>query len=430
MNPSIPDQDAIRPLLVLRIAGVIAAALAIAMQSPWPDQTTETIGWVIVSVVAIGSLGLWWWSRGHRSERDSGTIIGLGFFLDAILAFGVAWTFAGEMYVAAVIPFVALSGALRYRWIGAWIGAAASVLFSAFVFVHAADIAGTPFDRSGYAFIVLSTVGMGFVAATVAEGWRSRRLEFEGQAARLIELDRLKDRYIAVTSHEIRGPLSAMIAAIDTVRSRWDQLDPEKREHLLEMVQLQGRELDRLVQDLFISAEVQSGGLQLQPEWVELEATIKRATEAAAGKRRAHLLEMFVDPLRAEVDPYRVTQIVRNLVENAYKYTFDHTKVVVAALGVDDGLHLEVSDNGDGIPAEKRDQLFEAFSRIEETAAGQEGVGLGLYVVSQLVAAMNGRIDLQSSSRGTTFTIFLPCKTIPLDRPQIGLVGGDEAVPG
>jgi signal transduction histidine kinase len=430
VNPSISDQDALRPLLVLRAAGVVAAALAIAMRSPWPDQTTETVGWVVVSVVAIGSLALWWWARGHRSERDSRTIAGLGFVLDALLAFGVAWTFAGERYVVAAIPFVALSGALRYRWIGAWIGAAGSVLFSALVFVHAADIAGTPFDRSGYAYIVLSTVGMGFVAATVVEGWRSRRMEFEHQATRLVELDRLKDRYIAVTSHEIRGPLSAMIAAIDTVRSRWDQLDPERREHLLEMVQLQGRELDRLVQDLFISAEVQSGGLQLQPEWVELEPTIKRATEAAAGKRRAHLLEMFVDPLRAEVDPYRVTQIVRNLVENAYKYTFDRTKVVVAALGVDDGLHLEVSDNGDGIPAEKRDQLFEAFSRIKETAAGQEGVGLGLYVVSQLVAAMNGRIDLQSSSRGTTFTIFVPCKTIPLDRPQIGLVGGDEAIPG
>ena len=256
MNSLIPDQEALRPLLVLRIAGVVAAALAIAMRSPWPEQTTETVGWIVVSVVAIGTLAVWWWARNHRSESDIQSIIGLGFLLDVLLAFGVAWTFAGEMYVFAAIPFVALSGALRYRWTGAWIGAAGSALFSAIVFMRAADIADTPFDRSGYAFIVLSTVGMGFVAATMAESWRSRRLEFERQATRLVELDRLKDRYIAVTSHEIRGPLSAMIAAIDTVRSRWDQLDPERREHLLEMVQLQGRELDRLVQDLFISAEV------------------------------------------------------------------------------------------------------------------------------------------------------------------------------
>jgi signal transduction histidine kinase len=426
-----PDDEALKPLRIVRIAGLVAGALAIAMRSPWPDRSTEAVGWIVVSLVALGTLAEWAWARGPRSTQATSRIGLVGFILDLALIFGLAWTFAGtEPSILIALPFAALSGALRFRWIGAWLGSVAVAIFSVFLFVRIADLADAPFDRSGYAFVVIASAAMGAAAATMAESWRSRRLEFESQAARLIELDRLKDRYIAVTSHEIRGPLSAMIAAIDTVRSRWDQLDPERREHLLEMVQSQGRELDRLVQDLFISAEVQGGGLQLLPEWVELEPTIKRAVDAAAGKRRAHLLELFVEPLRAQIDPYRVTQIVRNLVENAYKYTFDRTKVVVIARGEVDGLVLEVSDNGEGIPAEKRDQLFEAFSRIEETSAGQEGVGLGLYVVSQLVAAMNGRIDLQSSSRGTTFSIYVPCKTLPLDRPQIGLVGGDEAIRG
>ena len=424
------DHESMRPLRILRSAGVVAGALAVAIRSPWPDPAAEVVGWTVVSIVAAGSMILWWWARG-AGGRNLAWVGILGFVLDAVLTFGIVWSFAGvSPYIFAATPFVALSGALRFRWTGAAVGAGVTALFSLLSFLRAADVTGSPFDRSGYAFVVITSAAVGCIAATMAESWRKRRIEFEGQATRLIELDRLKDRYIAVTSHEIRGPLSAMIAAIDTVRSRWDQLDPEKREHLLEMVQLQGRELDRLVQDLFISAEVQSGGLQLQPEWVELEPTVKRATEAAAGKRRGHLLEMFVEPLRAQVDPYRVTQIVRNLVENAYKYTRDRTKVVVSARSLNEGLVLEVSDNGEGIPAEKRDELFEAFSRIEETSAGQEGVGLGLYVVSQLVAAMNGRIDLQSSSRGTTFTIYVPCKTIPLDRPQIGLVGGDEAIRG
>lgn len=401
------------------------------MRSPRSDPSTEAVGWIVVSVVAISSVAIWGWGRGTRLERDLKRISAIGFVLDMLLVFGMVWIFAGRQgYVLAALPFVVLSGAMRYRWIGAAIGSVATALFSVFAFLRAADLTGAPFDRSGYAFVVLTSAGIGFVAAMMAESWRARRVEFERQAVRLVELDRLKDRYIAVTSHEIRGPLSAMIAAIDTVRSRWDQLDPERREHLLEMVQSQGRELDRLVQDLFISAEVQGGGLQLQPEWVEMGSTIKRATDAAGGRRRAHLLELFVEPMRAQLDPYRVTQIVRNLVENAYKYTYDRAKVVVSAVGVEDGILLEVSDSGEGIPAAKRDQLFEAFSRIEETSAGQEGVGLGLYVVSQLVAAMNGRIDLQSSSRGTTFSIYLPCKTIPLDKPQIGLVGGDEAIHG
>jgi signal transduction histidine kinase len=100
--------------------------------------------------------------------------------------------------------------------------------------------------------------------------------------------------------------------------------------------------------------------------------------------------------------------------------------VAVSAKAVDQGLLLEVADDGDGIPPGKRDQLFEAFSRIEETAAGQEGVGLGLYVVSQLVAAMDGRIDLSSSSRGTTFSIVIPCKRMPVEQQQIGLVQDED----
>jgi two-component system sensor histidine kinase KdpD len=118
--------------------------------------------------------------------------------------------------------------------------------------------------------------------------------------------------------------------------------------------------------------------------------------------------------------------VIRNLVENAYKYTPDRTRVAVTAKAVDGGLLLEVADDGEGIPPGKRDELFEAFSRIEETAAGQEGVGLGLYVVSQLVAAMDGRIDLASSSRGTSFSISIPCKHMGLEQQHIGLVKDED----
>ena len=112
---------------------------------------------------------------------------------------------------------------------------------------------------------------------------------------------------------------------------------------------------------------------------LKLRGTIAQAVEAAASKRRQHQLEMFVEPLECKLDASRLGQIVRNLVENAYKYTPDRTRVSVTAQEARDGILLEVSDDGPGIPVEKRSQLFEAFSRIEETAAGKEGVGLGLF---------------------------------------------------
>lgn len=422
-----PHRDVQFPLNFVRALGVLAAALVVAFRPSWPPDSSEQVAWIVVAVVGAGSLLVWGWARGTRTDKDLRRIGVLGFVLDALLVFGMVWVFAPrEVFVVVLLPYVALSAALRYRWLGAAVSAVTVAAFAAALLLALAD----EIVWESFTVLVSVTSGIGCVTAAIARSWHTRRLEFEHQAARLIELDNLKDRYIAITSHEIRGPVSTMITAVDTVRSRWDKLDPERRDHLLEMVYLQGRELDRLVQDLFISAEMQGGGLNLQPEWVELETTIKRAIEAANGKRRGHLLELFVDPVRVEFDPYRITQIVRNLVENAYKYTDDRTRVVVSAKGVGSGVQLEVRDDGDGIPPDKRDKLFEAFSRIEETAAGQEGVGLGLYVVSQLVAAMNGRIDLQSSRRGTTFSIYIPCPTVPIDKPHIGLVGEDEATQG
>jgi signal transduction histidine kinase len=165
----------------------------------------------------------------------------------------------------------------------------------------------------------------------------------------------------------------------------------------------------RLVEDLMITSHLQAGDLQLKPEWTELRAVITQALDSAASKRRSHRLEVFIEPIRAEIDAARLDQVVRNLVENAYKYTPEKTSVSVGVKRVRQGVILRISDEGPGIPDDKRSALFDAFSRIEQTTTGQEGVGLGLFVVSQIVSAMGGHIDLASSSRGTTFTISLPC---------------------
>lgn len=431
MRSFLPYRDIERPLSVLRVAGVAGAAAAVAFRRNWPSREIETAAWVVVVMVAAGTLLLWGWARDRQAERDLAGAELAGWVLDIILVFGMVWAFAdSNVYVTALLPIASLTGALRYRSFGAWVGWVATAFFTGAVLVRLSDVTDAPFDRGAFAFLVGVCAVIGGLGAASAERWHQHRARFEDQAERLVELDRLRDRYIAVTSHEIRGPLSAIVTAIDTIKARWDRMTPERREALFDMVLQQGRDLDRLVSDLFVSAEVQAGGLALQPEWVDLESTISRAVDAAASKRRGHLLELFVDPMQAEIDPYRVSQVVRNLVENAYKYTADQSRVTVTAKAAAGGLHLEVADGGEGIPPDKRNQLFRAFSRIEDTAAGREGVGLGLYVVSRLIAAMNGRIDLHSSSRGTTFSMFIPCPTSPLDKPKIGLVDDEEATHG
>jgi two-component system sensor histidine kinase KdpD len=265
------------------------------------------------------------------------------------------------------------------------------------------------FDWPTYVFVVCVSTLIGAVAGTMAEGWHRQSVALEEQGQRLAELDRLKDRFLASTSHELRGPLTAIIGGIDTVIQRADRITPEQRERMLEMVSNQSHQLARLVEDLLVTSQAQSHKLSLRVEVAPLEPTVAQALDAANAHRRDHHLDLFVEPVRCEIDPARIAQIVRNLVENAYKYSPERSRVSVTARTTSDGISIAVADRGPGIPEAKRDELFEAFSRIDETATGREGVGLGLYVVSQLVEVMGGRIDLLSSPKGTTFTIHIPC---------------------
>ncbi|MDQ3940876.1 MAG: ATP-binding protein [Actinomycetota bacterium] len=420
----IPQQRRLeQTLLLLRAGGLIAGSAALAQEG----FTQRAFAAVLLTVLVSGSIAIAILLTRATTAPGLRRLGQAAFTFDALVIGGAVW--AWGVQAAPLLLFLPVEGALRYRLRGG-IGAATAVgLFFAVMTSDVARSTGQQINIAQFLFISALAFAIGALIGAIVDNWHERSEVIEQNSARLFEMDRLKDRFIAVTSHEIRGPLTAMITAVDTVRIRWEQIPAERRDHLLEMVYLQGHQLDRLVEDLMISAEVQSGGVTLHPRWEDLELVVKRAVDASASKRRSHLLEVFIDPVRAEIDPYRTSQILRNLVENAYKYTPDRTRVAVTAKAVNGGIQFEVADEGEGIPPEKRDQLFEAFTRIEEAAAGQEGLGLGLYVVSQLVAAMEGRIDLSSSTRGTTFSIFIPCKSMPLDQPHIGLVKdhGEEA---
>lgn len=408
----------------VRWFGILFAVVSLVIQPRFPDTTTQAMAWALVACFAIGSMLLW--GILARVEDEPGLLkLGrAGFALDALVIFGFVWIFSFENPYNgwALLFLIPLEAALRYRLKGAlWAAAGVALFYVAEVFHHA-DLHGGGFDLNSYVFTVGLATLIGGVAGVMADGWHEKSLAFEKQSSKLSELDRLKDRYLAVTSHEIRGPLTAIISGTDTLLRRGDRLTEDQRKQLLEMTAQQSHQLARLVEDLMIGNELQAGAIALHPQWVELEPTLRSALQAADSKRQAHRLEVFVQPLRCEIDPARVSQLIRNLVENAYKYTPDRTRVSVTAQEARDGILLEVSDDGPGIPVEKRSQLFEAFSRIEETAAGKEGVGLGLFVVSQLVTSMKGRIDFASSTRGTTFGIHVPCPVERMEAPRLGLV--------
>jgi signal transduction histidine kinase len=411
-------------LIKIRWFGVLFGIVAIALTPEWPDDATRILTTALVAALAAGNLVIWG-AMGRLASDRSIVRLGLAAFaFDAVIIMSLVWLAAyEEPYVTwALVILVPIEGALRYRMRGALIAAVGGTLFFIPQTLRVADLRGTGFDTSTFVFVFGLLFTIAAITGTMAENWHRKNAAFLLQTLKLAEVDKLKDRFLAITSHEIRGPLTAIIAGMETVRKRGDRLTSEQRDQLFEMMSMQGDQLARLVDDLLVTSQIQSATLRLEKEWARTDAIVEQALQAAAPKRRSHMLEVFTEPCEIRIDASRLSQIVRNLVENAYKYTPEKTRVAVTAKADAGGLLLVVADEGPGIPEEKREVLFDAFSRIEETAAGQEGVGLGLYLVSQLVSAMDGEIDLSSSSKGTTFTIRIPCSSRSLRKARLGLV--------
>ncbi len=438
-------------LSVVRLLGFVGL-VAVIFLGDYPPSVTTVAQWIVAPVLLVATATIFFLSDAIHTERARARLNLIALLVDGAVILAAVWLFGIapahwmdrlaairgdgpitlEAYLVGPTPgalllwLLTIESALRYRLRGALATALVASLFFAGLLGWASQIGVERFNPSGYALIAGGCFLIAFLVGNAAQMWHQTQIALELHAKRLVELDRLRDRYVAITSHEIRGPLTAIITGIETIRNRGERMDAEMRAHVLDMVSQQANQLARLVDDLMIGSELEAGELSIRPEMIELEAIVQRGVEGAGPRRRQHHLELFVEPLRCEVDPYRISQMLRNLIENAYKYTPDRTRVVVSGKAVEDGVELEIADDGPGIPLEERDKLFEAFSRLQETVAGKEGVGLGLYVVSQLATAMDGRIDLASSSRGTSFTIRIPCRTEPIEHQRMGLISSEE----
>jgi signal transduction histidine kinase len=413
-----------RGMIYVRWFAVVFATTGVAIQPSYPDEATRAAAWAITAFLAVGNLVIWGTLARIGRDRDRARLGLAAFVFDVVVVMAMVSVYAYEIpYVTWALLFILpLEGALRYRMRGALVAAGLNAAFFVVQSVRVAHIHDLGFDFPTYFFVVCLSTLVGAVAGSMAEGWHRQSAALEEQGRKLEELDRLKDRFLATTSHELRGPLTAIIGGVDTVLARGDRLTAAQRQRMLEMVSNQSHQLSRLVEDLQVTSQAQSHKLSLRIETADLEATVRQALDAAESHRRGHNLDLFVEPVDCRMDPARVGQIVRNLVENAYKYSPERSRVSVTAKTTAAGIAISVADQGPGIPEEKRGRLFEAFSRIDETAGGRTGVGLGLYVVSELVEVMDGTIDLVTTPpKGTSFTVHLPVEVVR-DAGALGLV--------
>ena len=242
---------------------------------------------------------------------------------------------------------------------------------------------------------------------------RTRIADIERLALeRLREADELKDDFVATVSHELRTPLTSIKGYAQTMLVRADDLGPDDRRTFLEVIHRQCNRLANIVDTLLLASRLESGELGGKRSYLSVGDVLRDAAEASNGAER---ISVVVEPRVGIIgDAFRVHHIVRNLMENACKYSPPGSPVLVRASAPDEKeVVIEVLDQGPGIPEEEREKVFRRFHRVvNPDRSSVPGTGLGLYITRRFITDIGGEIEVGSAGEpgwdGAHFTVRIP----------------------
>ena len=233
---------------------------------------------------------------------------------------------------------------------------------------------------------------------------------FNSMAADLQRTEQLRLNMVADAAHELRTPLSNVKGYLEAIRDGLKEPDAGTIQSLDEEVTL----LSRLVDDLQELSLAEAGELTLRCRPEDITGIIERAVAARHPRAKAKAISLSADlpdelP-RVNVDPDRISQVLRNLLENAVAHTARGGAVSVSAEQQGDWVAVSVTDNGEGIPAEDLPNVFERFYRVDKSRTrATGGSGLGLTIARRLVEVHGGRIEAFSEpGAGSRFTFTIP----------------------
>jgi signal transduction histidine kinase len=228
---------------------------------------------------------------------------------------------------------------------------------------------------------------------------------------RLREAEQLKDDFLSLVSHEFRTPLTTIHGGAHLLTNQSGTLDEKTRRVLLDDIVTESDHLDQMLANMLTLTAVMAGRLPVRTEPLLLEplAYTTAAEVAAHAPDHQFLVEIPADLPPSEGDPALLTQVLRNLYENAVKYSPGGGAVRTTASTEDRKVTIHVADSGIGIAANEVDRVFERFHRAGADPAVR-GMGLGLYLSHHLIEAQGGRIAASSPGlgQGATFSVTLP----------------------
>jgi PAS domain S-box-containing protein len=233
-----------------------------------------------------------------------------------------------------------------------------------------------------------------------------------------LESERLKADFVATVSHELRTPLTPLKGFLATLIAGTGEDDPESRQEYYRIMRNQTDRLERLITDLLEVSRIEGGQVRVDTRSLDLTEVVRSQITDFTRHQPDRPINLRAPgtPVVVSADPFRVGQVVSNLVSNALKYSGPDSpvEVTVARAGGEEAI-VSVRDEGEGIPLSEQERVFERFHRVEGHLTRRTGgTGLGLYIAKRLMEAMRGRLWVVSSpGNGSTFSFSLPAATVP-----------------
>jgi PAS domain S-box-containing protein len=226
-------------------------------------------------------------------------------------------------------------------------------------------------------------------------------------------LETARAEFVATASHELRTPLAAVYGAIRTIRRDDLELNDRDEAALLEMIEAETARLSQIVDQILLAGQLDADALEMERDECDPADTASSVIESAS----LHLPEGISlrmtangDSRRIVCDENKLRQVLTNLIDNAIKYSPEGGAVEIRLDSQNGECLIEVADEGLGIPSSELERIFEKFYRLDpQQTRGVGGSGLGLYICRELVARMNGRLEVDSEpGKGSRFTVALP----------------------
>lgn len=261
--------------------------------------------------------------------------------------------------------------------------------------------------------VIARTAAQSLRAARLEELLEAARVELAEKVAGIESVERVKTDVLRLASHELRSPLTVLHGYLSLIRGGFYGDIPGPLDEVMKILERRTAEMNGLVNDMLVAARVEDGPVPVEAETVDLRALVSEAAASvaprASAQHRLHL-ELPDEPVLAHVDAERVVLALRNVIDNAVKYSPEGGDVVCCVNGDASMARIRVADHGLGIAPEERDKLFTRFGRVVTSANSHiPGIGLGLYFTREVARRHGGDVALvDGDDEATVFELTLP----------------------